>query len=312
MKKILVSFVTLALLFGMVPASYADNNANGTTVDQSQVQNLVDDGLSTDEAQYLLQLDKKLKNVKNKIMINDQTPDLSDQDVTKNVKDFRKKALDLDPAVLKKGLQAKAIKKGPQDIEKLMEKNPGQDKYRVEYPDGSWVELTSTLDRISLPESSGVVVNGYTEKQIESNYVSDGTWTKTYEMKQLTSTSYAKQFVTLKWKLTGTTATPNGTATATATSLNGGGSSYGTIQYVGGSASYTGSTTSTAKWNSNGTILTPNTDPIQGQFAAVFSCNGSIGLTGVFSLNVNGTWTQYSIVRVWGSGMYRTLAGYYY
>ena len=72
-----------------------DGNTNDEiTVDQNQLKDLVNDGLTTDEAQFILQLDKKLKSSKNKIKINDQTPNISDQDVTKNVKSFRKRALE--------------------------------------------------------------------------------------------------------------------------------------------------------------------------------------------------------------------------
>jgi len=334
-KRLLVFVVMLTLLFSMSSASFANENITATTMDQSQaqgltsnnqsttpsdeisvdptqVQALVSDGLSVDNAQYILKLDKKLKNVKNKIIIDDQTPTLSDSDVTKDVKGFQKKVLALDPAALKKGLEAKAIKNGSKDLEKMMKKNPEQDKYRVDYSDGSWVEVDLTLERISLPDSLGVVLNGYTEKEIQSTAVGDGTWVKTYEMKQLTATSYAKQFVTLTWKVTGTKPTPNGTATATAVSINGGGASYGTIQYIGGSTVYTGSTTATAKWNSSATMFSTATNPVQAQCSCVFSTIGAIGLGGVFSITVNGTWTQYSIIRVWGTGLLRTYAAYYY
>lgn len=313
MKKLLVAFLMmLTLIFGMSSASYANETPDEIIVDQEKVEELVKDGLSVDEAEYLLKLDKKLKSCNEKIIISDKTSDISDEEVNKDIKSFRKRALELDPAALKKGLQAKVLKNGYTDIQKLMERNPEQEKYRVEYSDGSWVEVTSTLERISVPKNVGVVLNGYSEKTIQADFVGDGSWQKTYEMKQLTSTSYAKQYVTMKWTLTGTDSpTPNGTAIATATYLNGGGSSIGTITYGGGSATYTGSQTATAKWNSNGTILSPTSDPIQGQFQALFSTSGSIGLTGVFSINVSGTWTQYSIVRVWGSGMFKTVAAIY-
>ncbi len=71
----------------------------------------------------MLDLEQNLKNTKEKIVIGDDTPILSDAEAKDEVI-FREKALALDKAAIKKGLTAKAVISGIDDLKVLIEKKP--------------------------------------------------------------------------------------------------------------------------------------------------------------------------------------------
>ena len=102
-------------------------------------------GLTKEEGEYYATLDDqilKLEKENKKIDLTNVTA-MSEKEIESDLYGFKKKILALYPAAIKAGLNSKVYKQGFADINELMKKDPGKDKYEITYPDGSKIGFVS-------------------------------------------------------------------------------------------------------------------------------------------------------------------------
>jgi hypothetical protein len=321
-KKKLSIFLTLTLVFTLLvsPICYGseiyNNNMNEPSSSVSgvlqemtrdqKIAEMTNNGVSKEDAIFILDLDQKLNNTKNKIIIGDDTPNLSDSEM-KNKVNFQSKCLALDPAALKKALTAKALTQGMTDLKSLIAEQGPKDNYKIEYPDGSWIKASGTLIRLDKPNPDGVTPNS--QSIVDSGTLNaDGTYQLTYELTEYNGASYSKNKIQTTFTASGINA-QSGTLTMHFTGKQGSQSAWGIIT-LGNAYTYyyPDSATSTGYWsggrrNSNGYADAVN--------QVIYTCSGSIGLTGAIAITVGGSWTQNAIIRLYGNGIWNKIAEVY-
>lgn len=186
------------------------------------------------------------------------------------------------------------------DVELAMEKNPGQDNYRITYDNGAWIEAHSTLEKVS--DNGGVALasertvlaatsfqNGTfpNEEEDESAMqviASDGTYSYTYELELFAGVYYAQCY------LTETATFYNNGYDVQINSINGGRAAAGCIS-IAEQSRYIN--VNSSSYNENPRLWCEAVQEV------AFTTSSAIGLSGIFSFSVDvgATWTQYAIIR---------------
>ncbi len=147
--------------------------------------------------------------------------------------------------------------------------------------------------------SSLYSLNGYSEEEITSEKVivtEDGRYSKSYELTQFSGVSYSSNSVSV------TTEYSNNAYEASMDTLRSGQSAYGVITVANAAASIVVPSTS---------YYVNPTEWCEAVNQVVFTASSSITLGGIFSFSVNGSWTQYAIIRSSIVAMH-AYAGVYY
>lgn len=294
MKKILILILSAMLVFSISAAPmYAKTTAMTT---EEKIKNLIDDGLSKEDAEYYAHVDDMVKSMEEKnikVILDDSIPDMSDEEIAKDKKGFRKRILNGDKVALKKALKSTTARvRGISDLKKLIEKNRGQTKYVIEYPDGSkcGVNLNPGIrsnDKLVRPneycfweytQSTGYWYGGWAEW-----------WYEDY-------TSRSKIIITVDYFV------DTGVSGSIVSYAMGGQSSYGTISIA----------------NSNGGVISRQNGnyyvPAEACNQVVFTTSGAFGCDFgplAVSVTAGGSWTQYVYYRVFGSGILNGVADSY-
>lgn len=204
------SFFSLALsvilLFSFSSVSFA---AEEFSYESGQLENLLNDGLTKDEALRVLHFE----DIKNKLTATNQLLDFTNgQIVIKNKNGSDVKSVDL----AGKGLSNADIKFLQNDIEQqqkkpkvskeakdkeikaYFEKNPTAVSKKFNFEDGTWVEVNTINERIDEIKDDKVSLYELpNERELATKYwPSDGTYSSTAEWKEYSGVDYTKIFVT--------------------------------------------------------------------------------------------------------------------
>ena len=307
-NKILIFSLILTLLFSSVSFAINNNDAKAKEKERKEkIEVMVDSGLSEEDANFNLELEEKLKNVKNKIEIGDHTPEISVA-MYKDKSKFKKALLLLDEAALKKALEAEVHERGMEDVAKLIEENPGKPKYRIDYDDGSWIQITDTIRRLDEPSVEQAITNFYESTVIGSGAVGNGNYDRIYEVVLSATGSYAKNWLRVKYTQSGLTS--NNTATANIYYIEGNQAGHGMISVSNANPNTSGSRTATAIFDDG--YWQDNTPPADAYNQVLFAVSGSITIFGTITATVNTSWTQTLRAEYYGTGFWRTLLTVYY
>ena len=310
-KRIISVVVVCALLFSLTISSVAFA-APATTESQpdisisaqiDQIQN--DYGLNKEDATYYAKLDNMLKEMKQnneKIDLDSSDiKDLSDNDVTKDVKSFREKVLSKDKAALKKAVKSLTYIKGTDETRKLMEKYRNMESYEIQYPDGSSVKVSGKLQKKDDNNNLVTPSAAYSEAYMRTTYANgNGNWSDTETWQFKSAAGIANSSIYAEFNITNY-ANPG---TVTMTYARGGQSYLGVVQIS----------------NSNGGTITrlhndqSTQKPAEACNQVVFYVTGSFsaGAYGLsLSVSAGAGWTQYTYVRVYGNGVIGGYVGTY-
>ncbi len=335
MKKVLVLFSILTMILSGATSVSASSKKTIEEVkesvnsyDQSIVNDLLNSGLSYDDAVYHAKVDKLVKGLEENniaVKIDPNTEDISDDYVRLNKKQFQNDFLALKDGAVKKSLISinNLMTTGVDELNKFMkkQKNDSYDsKYTLEYPDGSSLTVTSgataspsvTDDRIQANQTcSGTQMtpnvtgpwNSTSCISYESSLVYDlngGSWPNNTtwngdawtEWSFSSPGSYSKLKDLFGWSWKGT--------------VSGGYLTYGdaSIRYDSGTASSYGVVLINTEYLSNSNTNGDGTNKwVQGYTDVLFEVTGSFSASyGILSVSVNtgGQWHQYAIDEVNG------------
>lgn len=317
---ILSSAITAAMLlpqsfaFAASPQSPLQPNPNSAAAIQyeqlhhashsAKVQALINDGLSPTDAEYYATLDDEVAQLEanhTRINLGKEVP-MTAQQIAANPDELRKRVLSLDPAAIKATLLSPIYSRGNADINSLIKQHPNQNKYVVQYPDGS--SISATIDPgtlVSGQSSSSVTPQGYQEQIMSQQYTNqDGNWQNGgYTWKYQDGSSYSSVGVFgVDYSVHKDYSSITGFQT--------GQSSFGIVEIA----------------NASGQINYPsgysNQTYAQVENQVVFDVTGSVGFSaslGWFSMgvsvNAGAYWTQYAIFRVYGNGLMQQVAAQY-
>lgn len=183
---------------GLIPSiSLATPATDKQLYIDSKSQELLNEGLTSEDAMYYAKLDYMVKNLdKNgqEVIVDKSIPDMTDAQVKSDIKAFRKKVLSGDKQALKKALQstARIYQDGIKRMETLIKENPGQAQYILEYPDGSKIIYSpGTVHQVT--NDNFVHPSDYEEAYVSTTYLTTGNWILQNYNWQLTSgASYAR------------------------------------------------------------------------------------------------------------------------
>jgi len=313
MKSKLRILLVFTLLFTVISSSTVfasqGQQVNGFQSREKKIQEMVNDGVTLEDANFILDLEQKLSNTDKKIVIDDNTPTLTDAQA-KNKKEFQEKCMALDPVSLKKSLMSKAHLNGPKDLEELIKRDGGsKEEYKIEYSDGSWITTKSSLIKLDTPSETGVTTNGYSEYYMDGGVLSsDGNYQLSYEMVEFSGASYSKTKILSYFTATGLTR-GYGSTSMQFTGKEGFQSAYGIITCGVGQTYYLPDNgTATGIWSGGRLTSTSSADAVN---QVTFTASGSLSLVGTIGVNVGASWTQYARIRIFGSGIWNKYAGIY-
>lgn len=108
-----------------------------------KVNALKEKGLNDEDAEYYASVDDLVAKFEKegKVLELDKVTAMSQSDIIADPKGFKKRILAGDPAAIKAGLNSPVMTQGTSDIAKLIEQNPEQERYIVQYSDGSFIEF---------------------------------------------------------------------------------------------------------------------------------------------------------------------------
>ncbi|WP_436664502.1 hypothetical protein ACOALA_20840 (plasmid) [Alicyclobacillus acidoterrestris] len=296
-----------------VPSVYAQTTTNSNiqsqvqSVYQSKYNELLQAGLSQQDAQYYAQLtaeDQQLK-LQNKTINLANVNAIAQNVIAADPQAFRQKILNGDPSAIKAAFESKAFTQGMSDLAALVKSNPGQTTYTLQYPDGSKIVDTITPGTIqktpngpdvtptSASPSSAVTPQGYTESTTAVNYAGFGGsgWQNT--VKLYAGAAFA-QVQVFDFHYTVGKEDVNGNYVPTAPTINGyqaGATSAGFIA--------SGAAAKDTETNPNGL-----TNTAQGAATTEWTISSSVGISGAglsFSVPSNHAWQEYAILRVNGN-----------
>jgi hypothetical protein len=298
----LVAF-TLVFSITITPVTAETNEKSEKQI----VKELLDDGLTKDEAVYYAKLQKlieKLEKEKSEIDVSD-APDISDEYARTHPNELRQKILNLDPAAIKKGLKSLAEKNGTEYLEKVISEdrknNSVQKRYEVKYPDGSSVIVTGHLTKDEDTKDGSVSTNTrkngpWNGSQIDwaQTVWDDGSYTASHEWKYSSGVSYSKiaQVTRFNYSTNGTSKDYNDD-TVNITQSSGSEASYGVVQIH----SYDNDVIAIAS--------AKGWDWAQAYAQVLFQVTGSFSASyKELSINVDGgaQWTQFAVVEIQGIG----------
>ncbi|SFA51262.1 hypothetical protein SAMN05192569_102932 [Parageobacillus thermantarcticus] len=266
------------------------------------VRDLVNDGLSFEDAEYYAKLDILVNQLeKRNIEVNfDNTPDYSDQYVKAHKKELRDQALNLDKKALKAVLSKnKAMNQGVKDLNNVLDLM--QEKYKDNKEMENRVIEIKYADGSSLIFNTGIVKEQEKTKEVKpQSTLLGGPWNKTADIDSVNATdndggtyrsttswsyvsgaSYAKVTDVLRWSFNG--------------------KSDLTLSYLSdeGASSYAGVVTVDKEYRSNHkTGYNDDWHVVQGytdvQFKVSGSFSASFKVLGI-SVNAGAGWHQYAI-----------------
>lgn len=277
-----------------------DNNIRDAEI-SADAQKLVDYGFDASVSDKIAKVDYILKEmlktgqqvdlVNNEIQIINP-PNLTNaisKDDEQTVINYFKESLSNQSAKVKKVSQEERMN----DIKQSIENNPNRSKYRIDYPDGSWIQASSTLEKVDTITSDEVKTEGNLSYPHEvevgsgTSYPGDGEYIHKYTITE----NYGQSGYALNWIQVDYTVSNGQHHVHINNAHNGQDSGIGVgVQ------------------NSGKYINIVDTDYSQdpttwceAESQVVFGVTGSVGLSlfGVlsFSVNVGYNWTQYAITR---------------
>ncbi|MDR3271393.1 MAG: hypothetical protein LBT32_07815 [Peptococcaceae bacterium] len=299
MKKKLTAILLSSLLILMtIPATVfaepVQDILDQDTYIQQKTAELLDEGMSEADASYYAQVDYMVKDMEQRgeVFTADPTlPELTDEDVSRDINAYRQKILNGDNAAITHALKstARILSEGTERLSELIKNSPNQSQYQIIYPDGSTISFSPSK---ILPISDDDLIYPSAEYLMDSSTLpNSGNYTclDAYWRFQA-GISYAE--VGLKR----TDHTLNKTTFSTS------------IIYALGDASHAGivsassPTTMTSRSTNNNSTNMPaeaycySYMSVSGAFSATF---GTLSVSG----NVGLGWTQYIFVRSWGDGV---------
>ncbi len=266
----------------------------------AKVRALLQLGLSQADAEFYASVDDKMAQLEaehKSINLNNVTA-MTPQQEAANPNGLRQQVLQLNPAAIKATLESPIYTRGTTDMNKMIAQNPNQNKYVVQYPDGSSITVSVNPGTLVSNQSTGSVSpQGYSEAIVTQQYTNEnGTWQNggyTWQYQDGSSVASLGVFG-VQYSVNNDRSSITGFQT--------GQSAYGIVQIS----------------NAAGIINYPSgySDQTYAQVEnqVQFSVSGSIGFTASFwSLSINSgmSWTQYAIFRVWGNGLKQQIAAQY-
>lgn len=290
-----------------------------------KVEALAEQGLNIEDAEYYASVDDLVAKLENsgKTLDLDKVEAITPKEVAANPRGFKQRVLAGDPAAIKAGLESPVMKQGFEDIEKLMELYPKQERYVVQYPDGTFIEFGQNKG-IKVSGDQLVKPSGYAEKEwwSDSNCSGGGPgvcvgvgaywqfgngtyWAKT----SIINFDYKTDLIVK----------PNGDNiwSSTAGSYTPGAASSGFVSY--GTPSMNTSRTNAQYNATTGAFVTANTYA-EAQIYYTVTVSGSVGgsvnfsfLSLSLSVNAGYSYTQYCMYRLYpyNNGSVATVAAYF-
>lgn len=296
MRKLISIILSMILVLAFSSTAFADqpkqdNKANNQ---QNDIKDMLESGLSMEDATYYFKLNDMIKKLENdgvKIVFDESIPDMSDADVTKDIKTFRQRVLAGDKMALKKALSSPVYTRGVEDTKKLMSRNIGQSKYEVKYADGSSIRLTVSQGNL---QDDKVNPSSYlfSSKQVTQS----GYYTDAYALWTLSApSSWSKVKITVSYELN------LSNAYSKIDYAIGDYSSYGVVDFK----STNGGAISRSTNNNNYGV------PAEAYNSVIFSVSNTFaGSYGPLSVSVSrgNTFTQKVFYQVWGDGWQYAIA----
>ncbi|KEO81683.1 hypothetical protein [Tumebacillus flagellatus] len=303
MKKI-VTFLAVSALVTVCTTAHATEGTKGSEI----VNDLLQDGLSLDDAKYYAELDGLVKQLSNdnKVVSFNGVEEVSDDYARTHPQEMRKRVLKLDPAALKKAAKSNVnlMEHGQTDIQKQIEsdrkKNSIKQSYEVKYPDGSKVTMKfgtekavdSSTDKV---ETNTHVIGPWNSSSfmfMDPGVTASGNYNTWCEWSFSSGVNYSKLKDILNWNYNKTSSVS--TDTTRAVSDTGSSASYGVVQIDNESLSNIGSYNAQGVWQ----YIQGYTD-VRFKVTASFSASYmGLGVSG----NAGAQWHQYAINEVDGSG----------
>ncbi|MET3846528.1 hypothetical protein [Paenibacillus sp. OAE614] len=275
-----------------------DQSTSFDDADQAKIQMMVDNGLSQSAAEHI----RKVGKILDKLQKSGQVVDLVNNEVVINSPDNKSAVPGIskeDEDFIKNTFQEELTKthvshdKKVSDLQENIKNYPGRSEYRIDYPDGSFIEASAKLERTDNIKYEKVSTNGNyhyaNEVEVGSgvSYPGDGTYNHTYTMNESDNKQYWDNVqIGINYTVS------NGQHHV---HIN----DYGPDQHSDGVVfvSNSGAGVSVADTDYNGDPTTWCAAYNQVTFNV--SGNVSVTLFGVFSIGINGghTWTQTAITR---------------
>jgi hypothetical protein len=273
------------------------NEVRTTPVDEEELLKLTREGLSKDDAEFYIKLDKIIKKIEEcdlEVILDNSIEDISDREFRNNKEYYRNQILKGDKVALKKAFKSlKNIFSGEEYTEKVMDTFANKSAYEIIYPDGSKIIYnTKNMQRKSLNKDEScsrksIISNlAYEEILMEEgvSYSHGNIEAKEAEWSFESELSYSKVYLYTEFLLD----------TDKISKINytrGGQSSYGVVNI----ANSTGATIS--RNYSEGKDI-----PAEARNEVIFTVTGSFGASFlILSIGANPgyNWTQYIIFRLY-------------
>ncbi len=304
MKKVISLLIAMIFAFTLVSNCFAQGTQSGDRQQSisKKVQELLKTGLSSEDAQYYAEVDQMVKDMEangEQYILEDNTPDLSDEDVVKNIKNFREKVLKKDKVALKKALKSTLLltsKKYQNYITKLMEQNAGRPEYQIQLPDGSTISVKVGSEPIqnqdNMVHPSAVYKESYAAELpvIQTN----GYYYRYVEWKYGGSLSYVYNKVRAGFSITLDKVPNDRTGKVIIDYVQGAQASAGVLEVGSYSASIT-----RAQNNQQYQLVAEAQNSVLVKASGSFSA--SCGILSV-SINTSQSFTTYTILRIGGGG----------
>ncbi|EGW41090.1 hypothetical protein [Desulfosporosinus sp. OT] len=216
-KKVITLAISLLLVVSSVSTAFGaqDTNSSSQKTKEQLVQEMLNDGLSIDDANYYADVSKMFDKWKDEGKVLDLAnvkEDLSDEYVNSNPKDFRARILSGDMVAIKKAFFSQAEKNGQKDIQEYLKKNPNVSSVKIAYPDSSYIVAVGHTTKAVNKEDKGIQTNSWMpgpwNRDYDGGYDASvfnepGSYATYFEEQTFSGTNYLKVKCLIDWTLTG-------------------------------------------------------------------------------------------------------------
>lgn len=291
MKKLISLVLTCMITLTFSSSAMANQTNVKVETTKEKINNMVSDGLSVEDATYYATLDdvvKKYEKEGTKISLDNSIPNITDEEVSKNIRSFRNRVINGDKAAIKKALTSPVYARGTAEMNNIMKQNSDQKEYIIKYPDGSTIKVKTYLgDYVNNKVNPNEYVYG-------TYFVRTGYYTGAYAEWQFTSgVSFSTSRIICDYNVN------TSANTANVTYAHGVQNSYGVVGIS----------------NSNSGVISSPTytslRPAEANNSVIFNVSNSFAATfGILSVSVTtgNHWTQDVYYRVYGGGVVKHVA----
>lgn len=287
---------TLTMIFGLGTKAYAFEESSSELREKRIVSELMQDGLSRNDAEYYAALDTMIRSMEQSgeiLQLDDTIDALDPQIALANQTAFRDRVLQKDPSALKCALSMTLSLSAQEEMQNLATTYQGQDEYTIIYPDGSKIHYGAASTELKDPNTlyASQTITDTFKTGTNTSYTNYNAYA---EYKITSAVNYSKTRVDCEYKYASTG--------VTMTYAEGTQSSYGVILISNSNSGEISREKSTS------------TKPAEANNQVVYQVSGSIGFTMnnvSVSISAGANWTNTVYFRVTKDGEWSAVAVVY-